>query len=54
MTSPRGTECHQRAADQFTYRIPGYDLAGSDGGVFVFPTGQSQGFFGSLPGWASR
>jgi len=30
--------------------IPGYDLAGSDGGVFVFPTGQSAGFFGSLPG----
>jgi len=28
----------------------GYDLAGSDGGVFVFPTGQSAGFFGSLPG----
>ena len=29
---------------------PGYDLVGSDGGVFVFPTGQSGGFFGSLPG----
>jgi hypothetical protein len=28
----------------------GYDLAGSDGGVFVFPTGQPKGFFGSLPG----
>ena len=28
----------------------GYDLAGSDGGVFVFPVGQSSGFFGSLPG----
>ncbi len=28
----------------------GYDLAGSDGGVFVFPTGQPFGFFGSLPG----
>jgi len=28
----------------------GYDLAGSDGGVFVFPVGQSAGFFGSLPG----
>ena len=27
----------------------GYDLAGSDGGVFAFPTGQP-GFFGSLPG----
>ena len=29
---------------------PGYDLVGSDGGVFVFPTSQSSGFFGSLPG----
>jgi len=28
---------------------PGYDLAGSDGGVFVFPVG-SNAFFGSLPG----
>ena len=27
----------------------GYDLAGSDGGVFVFPTNQPSGFFGSLP-----
>jgi hypothetical protein len=28
----------------------GYDLVGSDGGVFVFPGGQSGGFYGSLPG----
>jgi len=28
----------------------GYDLVGSDGGVFVFPTGQPTGFYGSLPG----
>ncbi|HEY7948145.1 MAG TPA: protease pro-enzyme activation domain-containing protein [Acidimicrobiales bacterium] len=28
----------------------GYDLVGQDGGVFVFPTDQSSGFFGSLPG----
>jgi hypothetical protein len=28
----------------------GYDLVSSDGGVFVFPEGQSGGFFGSLPG----
>ena len=28
----------------------GYDLVGSDGGVFVFPNGQSGGFYGSLPG----
>ena len=27
----------------------GYDLAGSDGGVFVFPVGQASGFYGSLP-----
>jgi endoglucanase len=28
----------------------GYDLVGSDGGVFVLPTGSSSGFYGSLPG----
>jgi hypothetical protein len=28
----------------------GYDLVGADGGVFVFPQGQSGGFYGSLPG----
>ncbi len=28
----------------------GYDLVGQDGGVFVFPTSQPSGFFGSLPG----
>ncbi len=28
----------------------GYDLVGSDGGVFVFPEGRSGGFYGSLPG----
>ncbi len=28
----------------------GYDLVGSDGGVFVLPTDQTSGFFGSLPG----
>jgi len=49
VTSPRGTSA-TGAADQFTYQTPGYDLAGSDGGVFVFPVGQSSGFFGSLPG----
>ncbi len=27
----------------------GYDLVGDDGGVFVFPTGQGSGFYGSLP-----
>ncbi len=35
----------------FTYPPTGYDLVGSDGGVFVFDApGQSGGFFGSLPG----
>ena len=41
------------ACDAGAYEIQkstGYDLAGSDGGVFVFPTGQSSGFYGSLPG----
>lgn len=38
-----------------TYAPPGpqgsgYDLVGSDGGVFVFPLGQAGGFYGSLPG----
>jgi endoglucanase len=28
----------------------GYDLVGSDGGVFTFPVGQTTGFYGSLPG----
>jgi chitodextrinase len=28
---------------------PGYDLVGSDGGVFVLPTGNPGGFYGSLP-----
>jgi hypothetical protein len=50
-------------ADRFTYlggpvtppppptpTSSGYDLVGSDGGVFVFPTGSSGGFYGSLPG----
>ena len=44
------------AADQVSRSVTvaaqpsGYDLVGSDGGVFVFPTGQSGGFYGSLPG----
>jgi hypothetical protein len=28
----------------------GYDLVGQDGGVFVFPTGPTGGYYGSLPG----
>ncbi|MGP8059556.1 MAG: IPT/TIG domain-containing protein [Acidimicrobiales bacterium] len=47
VTSPRGTSSTS-SGDQFAY--PGYDLAGADGGVFVFPVGQSSGFYGSLPG----
>jgi hypothetical protein len=31
-------------------KSPGYDMVGSDGGVFVLSTGQPSGFFGSLPG----
>jgi hypothetical protein len=41
------------ACDGGAYEVQkstGYDLAGTDGGVFVFPTGQSSGFYGSLPG----
>jgi len=30
--------------------MSGYDLVSQDGGVFVFPTNQPGGFFGSLPG----
>ncbi len=52
-------------ADRFTYVVPtppapppgspagspsGYDMVGSDGGVFVFPAGRSGGYYGSLPG----
>jgi sugar lactone lactonase YvrE len=38
------------AAARFTYVGTGYDLVGSDGGVFVFPVGMPSGFYGSLPG----
>ncbi len=31
-------------------RPAGYDLVSANGGVFVFPMGQSNGYFGSLPG----
>jgi subtilase family serine protease len=58
VTTPGGTSA-PTGADEFTYVQPpapptppssGYDLVGQDGGVFVFPTGQSGGFYGSLPG----
>lgn len=45
------------ACDAGAYELQkstGYDLAGSDGGVFVFPVGQPKGFFGSLPGLGVR
>ena len=39
------------ASARFTYLGTGYDLVGSDGGVFVFGGGFfQQGFYGSLPG----
>jgi predicted outer membrane repeat protein len=38
-------------AGAYEYQMStGYDLSGSDGGVFVFPTGQAKGYYGSLPG----
>jgi hypothetical protein len=47
-----GQTSNDVAADEFTYNTPsattGYDMVGSDGGVFVF--GQSTGYYGSLPG----
>ncbi len=58
-TSPLGAGTSTRS---FTYTpspsppvtpsssLSGYDLVGKDGGVFVFPTNQSGGFYGSLPG----
>jgi len=60
VTNPDGTS-PAGPADNYTYNAPppppppsgptvGYDLVGSDGGVFVFPVGQTTGFFGSLPG----
>ena len=61
VSTPAGTSA-RTSADEFTYVQPvqsppppsaqpsGYDLVGRDGGVFVFPTGQSGGYFGSLPG----
>ncbi|MGO9457969.1 MAG: IPT/TIG domain-containing protein [Acidimicrobiales bacterium] len=38
------------AGSKFTYVGTGYELVGSDGGVFVFPTGMPHGYYGSLPG----
>jgi hypothetical protein len=47
---PGTTAYHQSCLGAPATGSSGYDLAGSDGGVFVFPTGQSSGFYGSLPG----
>lgn len=56
VTTTEGTSA-ATAADRFTYTVPpqppepGYDLVGSDGGVFVFPPpGTTGGYYGSLPG----
>jgi len=60
VTTAAGTSAAS-SAGQFTYALTGasppppasasgYDLVGSDGGVFVFPQGRSSGFYGSLPG----
>ncbi|HLG67473.1 MAG TPA: IPT/TIG domain-containing protein [Acidimicrobiales bacterium] len=50
VTTPIGTSATV-PADRFT-PVNGYDMVGSDGGVFVFPppNAPGQGFFGSLPG----
>jgi hypothetical protein len=63
VTTPGGASARTNA-DEFTYVQPppqqtptpssGYDLVGRDGGVFVFPTNQSGGFYGSLPGLGVR
>jgi len=39
-------------AGAYEYQMTGYDLVGSDGGVFVFnpPNESDKGFYGSLPG----
>ena len=39
-------------AGAYEYQLTGYDLVGSDGGVFVFnpPGVHTKGFYGSLPG----
>jgi len=47
---PQGGRCDIGAFEYKAPPVPGYDLVGSDGGVFVFPVGQPTGFFGSLPG----
>ena len=44
----RSSSCDAGAFE--AQKSTGYDLAGADGGVFVFPTGQSSGYYGSLPG----
>lgn len=38
------------AAPKPAVTASGYDMVGSDGGIFVFPGGQPGGFYGSLPG----
>ena len=58
MVSPNSGQARQPGSSAYAAgcHVPesvqpqGYDLVGSDGGVFVFPTGQSSGYYGSLPG----
>ena len=58
MVSPKSGQARQPGSSAYAAgcHVPesvqpqGYDLVGSDGGVFVFPTGQSSGYYGSLPG----
>jgi hypothetical protein len=38
------------AHNQLAINATGYDMVGTDGGVFVFPPGKASGFYGSLPG----
>ena len=57
VTTPSGTSA-AGSHDSFVYTPAvvtppttiGYDMVGSDGGVFVFPVGQTTGYYGSLPG----
>ena len=47
---PRDPHQQHQVGIVATNNYTGYNLAGSDGGVFVFPLGMPAGFYGSLPG----
>ena len=53
-SSPVGVGTSTRSFTFTPSSTSGYDLVGQDGGVFVFPTNQPGGFFGSLPGLGIR